>query len=279
MEGSTNSVVENMHPVNDAEFKLFQNLFYDRIGLHLSEHKKQLLSGRLGKRLSQLGLLNFRAYFELINSPNEQAELQTAIGLITTHETSFFREAHHFQILREQIVADGASSRGLRVWSAACSTGEEPWSIAMTLHQTLGDGPDWEIVASDISAQELEKAASGLYPMERAKGIPPEYLKACCLKGTGKFEGKFAIDRSLKEHVHFRQVNLMEVPSALGVFDVAFLRNVIIYFDAPTKVRVIKSVCERLRPDGWLMLGHSESLAGMDLPLRQVKPSVFRVVR
>jgi chemotaxis protein methyltransferase CheR len=279
MEGPTNAVAENMHPVNDAEFALFQRLFYDRIGLHLSEHKKQLLSGRLGKRLSQLGLLNFRAYFELISSPNEQAELQTAIGLITTHETSFFREAHHFQILREQIAADGASSRGLRVWSAACSTGEEPWSIAMTLHQTLGDGADWEIVASDISAQELEKAASGLYPMERAKGIPPEYLKACCLKGTGKFEGKFLIDRALKEHVRFRQVNLMEVPSALGIFDVAFLRNVIIYFDAPTKVRVIKSVCERLRPDGWLMLGHSESLAGMDLPLRQVKPSVFRVVR
>ncbi len=261
--------------VTDADFRLFQKLFDEAIGLHLSSHKKLLLSGRLGKRVTKLGLAGFRQYYELLSSGKDPEEFQRAIDLITTHETFFFREAHHFDLLRDQIAPNREPGRPLKVWSGASSTGEEPWSIAMVLHDVLGE-TGWELVASDVSQDVLARAARGLYKMERIGGIPPAYLKAYCLKGMNEYEGMLLIQKFLREKVKFRPVNLLEIPSDLSGLDVVFLRNVIIYFDAPTKERILQAVCQRLRPDGWLLLGHSESLAGMDLPLRQIRPSVFR---
>jgi chemotaxis protein methyltransferase CheR len=261
--------------LSDAEFHQFQEFFQDRIGLHLADHKKQLLVGRFGKRLRELGLRSFRAYFERLRNGSDPGELETAVGLITTHETHFFRESHHFDLLQGTICGAKAPGEDLRVWSAACSTGEEPWTIAMCLHQRLGPG-GWELVASDVSNDVIAQAAAGLYPMERASEIPPHYLKAYCLKGKDRFLGKLLIDRTLRDRVEFRQLNLLEIPPEMTGFDVVFLRNVIIYFDAPTKLHVLTEVARRIRPGGWLLLGHSESLTGMDLPLNQVKPSVFR---
>lgn len=268
------STVEGIS-LTDAEFRKFQEFFQDRIGLHLSDHKKQLLVGRFGKRLRELGLLSFRAYFERLRGGSDPVELETAIGLITTHETHFFRESHHFDLLQGPICNAKDVREDLRVWSAACSTGEEPWTIAMCLHQRLGP-TGWDLVASDVSHDAVAQASSGLYPIERASEIPPHFLKAYCLKGKDRFQGKLLIDRALREKVEFRQVNLMEIPPDMSGFDVVFLRNVIIYFDAPTKLRVLTEIVRRIRPGGWLLLGHSESLAGVDLPLTQVKPSVHR---
>ncbi len=265
----------NAPPLTDREFQLFRKLFDERIGLNLAPHKKLLLSGRLGRRVQALDLPSYHAYHDLIASGEDPVELQTAIDLITTHETFFFREIHHFDLLRRMVVPTHGPGRPLRAWSAACSTGEEPYSIAMVLHDTMGPS-GWELVASDVSQGTLAKAAAGLYKMERIEGISQEYLRAYCLRGKDQYEGMMLVGSQLRGMVDFRQVNLTSIPPDLGLFDVVFLRNVIIYFDAPTKRHVLESVCDHLRPGGWLMLGHSESLAGYELPLEQVRPSVYR---
>lgn len=260
--------------LTDREFQLFQKLFDEKIGLHLASHKKLLLSGRLGRRVQSLDLPSFRAYHDLLVEGGDPVELQTAIDLITTHETFFFREIHHFDLLRK-VVASREPGRTMRVWSAACSTGEEPYSIAMVLHDVVGS-TGWELMASDVSKGTLAKAATGLYKMERIEGIPKEYLRAYCLRGKDQYEGMLLVGSALRELVGFRQINLTSVPEDIGLFDVVFLRNVIIYFDSTTKHRVIDAICRHIRPGGWLMLGHSESLAGFEFPLEHVRPSVYR---
>lgn len=261
--------------LSDADFRLFQQLFYDAIGLHLSDQKKMLVTGRLSKRLSDLGLPGFRAYYKLLAEDTGGAEMQRAIDLITTNETFFFRESKHFDILRKEIIPARTPGQPLRVWSAACSTGEEPYSIAMVLHSALGNS-GWELMASDISTRVLQKAQQGLYAMDRIDGIAPELLKAYCLRGRGEYEGKLLIDKNLRDRVQFTQLNLMNIPADVRGFDLVFLRNVIIYFDSETKERVLNAICSRLRPGGWLFLGHSESLTGMKVPLVTVSPSVYR---
>lgn len=261
--------------LSDADFRLFQQLFHQAIGLHLSAQKKMLVTGRLSKRLNDLGLASFRDYYQLLIRKDQQEELQRAIDLITTNETFFFRESKHFDILRQDIIPQRKPGETLRIWSAASSSGEEPYSIAMVLHAALGNS-NWELIASDISARVLERARRGLYAMDRINGIPPALLKTYCLRGRGEYEGKLLIDKVLRDAVQFRQVNLLQIPPDLKGFDVVFLRNVIIYFDMETKQRVLNEICSRIKPKGWLFLGHSESLAGMQVPVNQVSPSVYR---
>jgi len=260
--------------IHDHDFKLFQSLFYTKFGLHLSEQKKLLLSGRLGKRICDLGLDGYRAYYDLIiRNPDE---FQVAINKITTNETYFFREPHQFDYLRDHLIPI-LRDRDLRVWSAACSSGEEPYSIAMMLYHCLGNA-GWNILATDINTKVLESARVGMYSMERISGIPDEYLKKFCLKGVGDYDGKLLVDASVREKVSFLQMNLTQLTSKVGMFQIVFLRNAIIYFDHATKERVLQSVCDHLVSGGWLFLGHSESVMGMNLPVRQVIPSIFQKV-
>ena len=163
----------------------------------------------------------------------------------------------------------------MRIWSAACSTGEEPYSIAMQLDEVLGIAP-WEIIASDLSMRVLEKARTGLYPMERMLEIPQYYLSNYCLKGTGTQEGALLIDRKLRERVQFMQHNLTEAPPELGEFDAIFLRNVMIYFDLDTKRQVVSRLLSLLRPGGYFLVGHSETLNGVNENVRLVQPAVYR---
>jgi len=266
--------------LSDQEFSLFQKFFFEQIGISLSNQKKILLLGRFNRRLNELGLNSFRDYYDIISAPENHVERQHAVDLITTNETYFFREDQHFKLLQDTIVADkrktAPTGSPLRVWSAACSTGEEPYSIAMSLHHAMGGTDGWEIIASDISMRVLASAQRGLFPLERVRGMPTEFLKKYCLRGQGEFSGHLLIEKFLRDRVNFIQVNLMALPSELRNFDVVFLRNVIIYFDAATKLKVLRSVVNTLRPNGWLLLGHSESLFGMDLPLRMIAPSVYR---
>lgn len=266
---------EETPQLTDREFQLFQRYFEGRIGLHLAPHKKLLLSGRLSRRVKALGMTSFLAYYDLVASGLDPSETQVAIDLITTHETYFFRENHHFELLRDVVAPSLAAGRTLRVWSAACSTGEEAYSIAMTLRHALGPS-GWGVVASDIAKETLSKAATGLYSMDRTDGIPSEYLKDYCLRGRDRYEGMLLVSGQLRDKVEFHQINLTAVPDDLGLFDVVFLRNVIIYFDSATKQRVLETVCEHLRDGGLLLLGHSESIAGHALPLVQVRASVHR---
>lgn len=264
--------------LSDQEFALFQRFFFDQAGIALSNQKKILLLGRFNRRLNELGLSSFLQYYEIVSAPENGAERQHAIDLITTNETYFFREDQHFRWLRDTIAQEHASERSgrpLRVWSAACSTGEEPYSIAMTLHDRLGP-LGWEVTASDISTRVLAHAQRGVFSMERVRGMPPAFLKRYCLRGQNEYQGYLLIEKELRDRVAFRQLNLMSLPADLRDIDVAFLRNVIIYFDTPTKLKVVRAVANTLRKGGWLFLGHSESLFGMDLPLQMLAPSVYR---
>lgn len=261
--------------ISDKEFSLFRSLFYDIIGLHLTEQKKQLLTGRLSKRLVALGLPTFKAYFDLITSPQGETERQYAVDLITTHETYFFREPQHFEILREHVIPEHQGPHPLRIWSAACSSGEEPYSLAMLLHDVWGNN-GWEIQASDISRQVITTAQQALYLLEQARLMPQQYLKRYCLRGTGQYEGYLLVERCLRERVRFQQINLMQVPADMAGQDVIFLRNVAIYFDSLTRQRVLDTMARSLKPNGWLFLGHSESLLGGEYGLVQVAPSVYR---
>jgi len=261
--------------LSEQEFGEFQRLIYRLAGISLSPAKKALVCGRLAKRLKHYSLGSYRDYLRLLTSGKEPAELQTALDLLTTNETYFFREPRHFEFLQHRILAERRPGSPFRVWSAACSSGEEPFTLAMVLADRLGEVP-WEIVASDISTRVLERARSGLYAMERARHIPQRYLQEYCLKGVGSQEGRFLVDKRLRARASFRQINLNETLPQLGEFDVIFLRNVMIYFNTDTKARVVERIAATLKPGGYLIIGHSESLNGVTDVLRAVRPSVYR---
>lgn len=260
--------------LSDREFNQFRKFIYDTAGISLSDAKKALVWGRLNKRLHYYELKSFHEYFHLITNGHEPNERQLAIDLLTTNETYFFREEEHFDYLTRHILVKPHPSR-FTLWSAACSTGEEPYSLAMTLSESLG-ASEWSIMASDISHRVLETARTGLYPMERSHNIPGSYLKKYCLKGTGEYAGTFLMEKSLKQRIRFVQINLNKTLPGLGLFDVVFLRNVLIYFDYPTKHSVIQRITQMIKPGGYLFVSHSESLAGITGSLKMIKPSIYR---
>lgn len=261
--------------LSNAEFALFQKLIYKIAGISMSDAKKVLLAGRLLKRVRHHHLSSFSEYYRLVSGPQAGEELQIMVDLLTTNETYFFREEKHFDFLRRQILPQRPASRPLDIWSAACSTGEEVYTVAMVLADELGIGGPWSILGSDISTQVLRLAASGHYPMERSRGMPPEYLRKYCLKGVREQEGTFLIDARLRSHIRFAQVNLNAPLPDTGLFDVIFLRNVMIYFDQETKRKVVTQLSQRLRPGGYFIIGHSETLNGVNETLRPVQPTIY----
>lgn len=268
-----------MQPIaqlTDGEFVRFQRFIHEAAGISLSPAKKPLVSGRLAKRLHLLQCDSYGAYLQLIASGTAPEERQIAIDLLTTNETYFFREARHFEHLRTVLRERAPGGTPFRVWSAACATGEEPYSIAMVLADLL-PAQGWEVLASDISARVLETARKGHYPMTRASHVPPDYLRRFCLKGIDAEDGTLLVSRALRECVDFAQINLnaAHLPP-VGKFDVVFLRNVLIYFDLETKRRVVQRVLDCLRSGGYLYIGHAESLHDMGMPLRTLSPAIYR---
>lgn len=260
--------------LSDNEFRQFQALIYKIAGINLSDAKKSLVSGRLMKHVIHRELTSFGDYFEVLM--HDKSELQIAVDSLTTNETFFFREPKHLDYLRDTILPNFASNRPFRIWSAASSSGEEAFSIAMVLADRLGDR-SWEVVGSDISQRMLEKARLGHYSLERADGIPKAYLKHFCMKGIRAQEGTFLVCDSLRSRVSFRQVNLKEPLPQMGVFDVIFIRNVMIYFDLEIKKGVVQRILPLLRPGGYLFVSHSESLTGFNGRLQPIMPSVYRL--
>jgi chemotaxis protein methyltransferase CheR len=261
--------------ITDQEFAQFQKLIHGIAGISMTTAKKPLVSGRLAKRLAHHGVGSYADYFRILQDDGSRGELQIAVDLLTTNETFFFREPKHFDFLRDKVLPHHRPGRPFRVWSAACSSGEEPYTLAMVLADGLG-GASWEIVGSDISTRVLEKARGGHYSLERTKGISQQHLSRYCLKGVGSQEGTFLIDRHLRQQVQFRQVNLNEPLPQLGEFDVVFLRNVMIYFNMETKVQVVRRILPLLRPGGYFIVSHSESLNGVTDELKIVTPSIYR---
>jgi chemotaxis protein methyltransferase CheR len=261
--------------LTDLEFRQFQALIFKIAGISMSASKRQLVSGRLARRVKHYRLNSYGEYYRLLMKPDSMEELQVAVDLLTTNETYFFREPKHFDLLRNIVLPPLKGRQNIRIWSGACSSGEEPYSIAMTLADCVDDQP-WEIIASDISSRVLEKARTGHYPMERAEDIPPSLLTRYCLKGVDAQAGTFLVDRSLRSRVRFMQVNLNADLPRLGEFDVIFLRNVLIYFDAETKRQVVQRLLNHLKPGGYFVVSHSETLQGVSDALNSVAPSVYR---
>lgn len=263
-------------PISDREFTLFQGLMRKLAGVHLSAAKKTLVSGRLERRLRQLGLPRFSDYFRRISSGEDPAELERAVDLLTTHETYFFRESKHFDFLTQRILPGTRPGAGFRAWSAASSSGEEAYSMAMVLMEYFGAAQPWEVLGSDISIEVLDKARSGIYSTERIQNVPVAYLQRYCQRGVGSKAGTLRIDDALRSRVRFAQVNLNSPLPGIGQFDVIFLRNVLIYFDQPTKQQVMERLAQQLKPGGWLFIGHSESLNGITDRLHQEQPTIYR---
>jgi chemotaxis protein methyltransferase CheR len=266
-----------MNPIviTDHEFAHFQGFIYAAAGITLPATKKTLVGGRLAKRLQQYRFGSYGEYFRLLTSGKEAEEVQTAVDLLTTNETSFFREPKHFELLRKAAVTSRNRTHPFRVWCAASSTGEEAYSIAMVLADSL-EGRSWEVVGSDISKRVLERARGGHYTAERAKNVPRSYLHRFCLKGIGAQEGTVLVDRALRGRVRFIQVNLNAPLPALGTFDLIFLRNVMIYFNNDTKRQVVARVISLLKPGGYFLIGHSEMLGDLTTAVMQVAPSIYR---
>lgn len=265
--------MSNLIPVlKDNEFVLFQKMIYETAGINMSSAKKALVSGRLARRLKYYGLTSYGDYFDLLHSSNN-GEFQMAVDLLTTNETFFFREPRHFDFLREEVLPAWRTGPR-RVWSAACSSGEEAYTLAMMLAEHAPT-KDWEIIGTDISTRVLEKARSGHYAIERAEKIPRPYLNNYCLKGVGKQEGTFLIERNLRERISFLHANLKQDLGKLGHFDLIFLRNVMIYFDLETKSEIVRRILPMLKPGGHFIVSHSESLNGISDALQVVRPSIY----
>ncbi len=259
--------------LSDTEFQQFRSMIHEIAGISLSVAKKQLVSGRLAKRLQFFNLTTYGSYYRLLMK--DRAELQIAVDLLTTNETYFFREPKHFEFLRDVILPGLGGNGPVRIWSGACSTGEEPYTLAMVLADSLGTRP-WEILASDISSRVLEKAQGGRYPLDGIRGIPEALLNKYCLRGVGCNNGIFMVDRALASRITFTSINLNNALPSVGQFDAIFLRNVMIYFDNQTKSEVVKRLSKHLKPGGYFIVSHSESLNGISDEVQLVKPSIYR---
>lgn len=260
--------------IGKPAFKKIQEFFHKQSGIFIPEHKQQLVVNRLRGHMHTLGFDTFDAYCNYIASTATHSERTHVVDLLTTNETYFFREPEHFTHLVKMMLPT-IKHRPLRIWCAAASSGEEPYSLAMVLSDKIGHH-GWELVASDISVRMLETAEQGLYRIQRMEFMPEQYLKKYCRKGTGPYDGMLIVDPEVRKRVRFVQHNLLESAAKLGNFDIIFVRNVMIYFDAEVKSQVLKHLYSQLNPGGWLVTSHSESLIGRDIPLEQIRPSIYR---
>ncbi|BBV65484.1 MULTISPECIES: protein-glutamate O-methyltransferase CheR [Kluyvera] len=246
--------------LTDGQFRRICQLIYQRAGIVLADHKRDMVYNRLVRRLRTLNLDDFGHYLSLLEANGDSPEWQAFINSLTTNLTAFFREAHHFPTLAEH----AARRQGeYRVWSAAASTGEEPYSIAITLADTLGTAPGrWKVFASDIDTEVLEKAQSGIYRMDELKTLSQQQLQRYFMRGTGPHSGLVRVRSELANYVDFSTLNLLNAHYNIpGPFDAIFCRNVMIYFDKTTQQEILKRFVPLLKPDGLLFAGHSENFS------------------
>lgn len=269
------STIVNTTAISEREFDKFRKLIFQKAGITLSPIKKSLVAGRLGKRLRHYDLNSFSEYYDFVMSPDAGNELQIMVDLLTTNETYFFREPKHFEVLKREILPKLSHGGDIRIWSAASSSGEEAYSIAMTVAYEIGFSRKWKIIGTDISTRVLERARSAVYPSIAAEKIPKEYLREFCLKGVRSQVGTFLMNKRIRERVSFMSLNLNGDWPKLDKFDVILLRNVMIYFDFDTKKTLINRLVKMLKPGGFFIIGHSETLNGINEELDMLYPSVY----
>jgi chemotaxis protein methyltransferase CheR len=275
--------------LSTRDFQQLSSFIYRELGIKMPEGKRTMLTGRLNRRLRALGLATFSEYCEFLFSPKGvEEELVHLINAVTTNKTDFFREPSHFDYLT-RVVLPALQDRqrfeiqpNLRLWSAGCSTGEEPYSLAMVLAEFRESRPGFrfEILATDISTRVLEVARRAVYPLERIEPVAMPLRKKYLLKGRDRKNPEVRIVPELRQLVRFGRLNFMAEEFGLrGQVDIIFCRNVIIYFDKPTQEKLMVKFCRYLNPGGYLFLGHSESLHGYDIPLVPVAPTIYRKPR
>jgi len=271
--------------VSPALFQKFQKLIYSETGIWLGSSKTALLCGRLFRRLRTLEISSLQNYYELVSQPGQQQERARMIDAITTNETRFFREPRQFEFLVQRVFPrwHADAERGLRpkqvnIWSAGCSSGEEPYTVAMLLakHLPAEQGWDAQILATDISNRVLEKARKGIYPITRATELPKDLLHTFMLRGVAERQGEMKVKVEIQQMVEFRRLNLdQESDRVEGPFDAIFCRNVLIYFDAASKQRVVTSLVGHLVANGILFVGHAENLNAVSSELRSLEPTIY----
>jgi chemotaxis protein methyltransferase CheR len=279
------SVGITVRPMTDGDFSRFQKLIHSMAGIYLSPAKKALLEARLIRRVRGLDLNSFAAYYQYVVEDSDGDELTELLDRVSTNQTHFFRERRQFEFLEQRVFPEWTAkeaarlrSSRIRVWSAGCSTGEEPYSLAMTLVEHFPVSAGWtiEILATDLSTRALEFARGAIWPIARAEEIPAKYLKRFMLKGTDTQKGKMKATPEIQSLVRFERLNLNDDHySVTGLFDLIFCRNVLIYFDAQPRARVIHRLLNHLAGTGYLMVGHAESLIGITDRVRHLVPTVY----
>ncbi len=276
--------------MSQKDFSRLSGFIQSELGIKMPGSKRPLLESRLQKRLRSLGLGSFSEYCDFLFSPDGlDAELVHMIDLVTTNKTDFFREPQHFEYLMNCALPDlvrtwGAGlKKNLVIWSAGCSSGEEPYTLAMVLSEFAqrhpGLGFDFSVIATDISTRMLQAASKGIYPEDRIAPVPVELRRRHLLRSRDRAAGLIRISPELRERVRFRRLNFMDEDFGFREeLDIIFCRNVIIYFDRETQKRLFEKFCERLGPGRYLCIGLSETLNGLDLPLVKVASSIYRKI-
>lgn len=271
--------------MRDSDYKFIRELVYSHSRINLGPDKKELVSARLGKRLRETKITSISDYCRFLQEQESEEELSHLIDAISTNYTFFFREIEHFDFLNKTIVPEMQARRAkenwasFNIWSAACASGEEPYSIAISMAEQFGPTPvwPWRIEATDISHKILQRARVGIYREETLEKVPHNVLRKHFQQGFGPQDGNYRVKPHLQEHITFRQLNLLEgtVPGT-DLFHVIFCRNVMIYFDRQTQTELVNKLSKRLVPGGYLYVGHSESLSGISHSLETVKAAIYR---
>lgn len=275
--------------ISSSDFERISSYIYQELGIHLTESKRTMLMGRLSKRIRALGLPSIPEYCDyLFSGEGQKLERINLFNVVTTNKTDFYREDSHFDFLTQQVLprwqTELTQYRPFRIWSAGCSSGEEPYTMAMVLSDYAEKNTDrrfdYEIIATDISTRVLDHAKKAVYHQDRIAPVPKEIRKKYLLKNKDNNQPLVRIVSDLRKKVRFGRLNFMDDNFNLPhQMDVIFCRNVIIYFDQATQERLINKFCRHLIPSGYLVLGHSESLHGYNTPLTQVAPTVYQYLR
>jgi len=272
--------------LTDSEFQKFSSCVYDKCGINLHEGKKELVKARLGRILRQRDFRSFRKYYDYVVNDKSGHELILLLDSISTNLTYFFRELQHFDFLRAkalpEIVKIKAPSRNncLRFWSAGCSSGEEAYSIAIAVSEVLHNREKWQIkiLATDLSTKVLATASTGIYEKKKIDSIPYELRKRYFQKGDNRWKGYFRVKQEVRKNISFQRLNFREEFHLNVPFDVIFCRNVMIYFNNPTKEALIGKLFQNLSNGGYLFIGHAESLTGIKHHLKYIQPSVYQKI-
>jgi chemotaxis protein methyltransferase CheR len=270
--------------MRDSEFEFIRTLIYERSRISLGADKRELVAARVAKRLHALRLGSFAAYCRLLQSPGSEEEFIHLIDVISTHHTAFFRENGHFEFIRDRVVPEMAARARtehwpcFRAWSAACSSGQEPYSLAITLAEALqGRAWPWQVESTDISHRVLDEASAGIYGEEALAPVPASHRRTHFQRGIGPQAGKYRVKAALRSGVRFQPFNLFAAsPPFAGLFQVILCRNVMIYFDRASQQELVARLTRLLVPGGYLLVGHAESLTGIAHLLETVKPAVYR---